>query len=68
MPIDQAIVDIVSSESIADQRTLLDALASRGFPLTQSALSRRLARMGIAKRDGRYTRLETPREGLPRVT
>ena len=56
MPIDQAILDIVSSEEIGDQRALLERLAARGFSLTQSALSRRLRKLQVFKRDGRYAK------------
>ncbi len=57
MPIDQAIVDIVSSESIADQRDAARArLASRGFSLTQSALSRRLRSGGASPNGTAVTR------------
>ncbi len=68
MPIDQAILDIISGEPVGDQRALLDRLARRGFTLTQSALSRRLRRLQVQKRDGQYMRLDPPAAALPAYT
>ncbi|MFB3854431.1 MAG: arginine repressor [Vicinamibacterales bacterium] len=65
MPIDQAILEIVSREQIGDQRALLARLAERGFRLTQSALSRRLHRLQVRKQNGVYTRAAGPPAAMP---
>ena len=65
MPIDQAIIDIVSCEAVVDQRALLEGLAKRGFALTQPALSRRLRKLHVQKRDGQYVKLDSPAAALP---
>lgn len=57
--IDQAIQRLVVQHPVADQATLLELLALEGFHLTQGTLSRRLARLSIRKRDGRYQRVAT---------
>lgn len=58
MPIDQAILDIISREPIGDQRALLARLGQQGFTLTQSALSRRLQKLQVRKRAGQYVKPE----------
>jgi len=65
MPIDQAILDIIAQEPVSGQQALLDRLAQRGVLLTQSALSRRLHKLRVQKRDGRYIRLDSATAALP---
>lgn len=65
MAIDQAILEIISREPVGDQRAMLALLAQRGFVLTQSGLSRRLRRLQVQKRDGRYVHIEPPPAALP---
>jgi len=65
MPIDQAILDIIAQEPVSDQRALLDRLSRQGVVLTQSALSRRLRKLHVQKRDGQYIRLDSPTAALP---
>jgi len=66
MNIDRDILEIIAAAPVGDQRTLLARLAERGFTLTQSALSRRLRRLQVLKRDGRYVRPDPPAAALPR--
>jgi|GEM_PF-3369171 len=61
--IDQAILRLVTLHVVPDQATLLTLLADEGFQLTQGTLSRRLARLSIRKKAGRYQRIATA--GLP---
>jgi len=68
MPIDQAILDILSRETVSDQRALQGHLARRGISLTQSALSRRLQKLQVQKRDGRYVKVEPPPSAAPSYT
>lgn len=68
MPIDQAILDIISREPVSDQRALQEHLARRGISLTQSALSRRLRKLEVQKRDGRYVKPEPPPAVVPSFT
>jgi transcriptional regulator of arginine metabolism len=53
---------------IADQGEWLARLAAQGHELTQSTLSRRLKRLGIAKVQGRYRRTEAGVQTLPEVS
>ncbi|HOC19694.1 MAG TPA: hypothetical protein PKK95_15605 [Vicinamibacterales bacterium] len=68
MPIDQAILEILSHESVSNQRALQGHLARRGISLTQSALSRRLRKLRVHKRDGRYVKPEPPPPVAPSYT
>ena len=52
--LDQAILDLVSSEAIPDQAVLGQRLIDLGLEVSQPSLSRRLKRLNIVKRDGRY--------------
>ncbi|BDU77701.1 arginine repressor [Mesoterricola sediminis] len=63
--IDQAILRITSQTAIPDQATLLSLLAQEGFSLTQGTLSRRLAKLSIRKRQGRYQRIATGTQAPP---
>lgn len=61
------IEEILNEGEIADQRTLLAKLESRGIRLAQPTLSRRLDRLGIRKIHGRYRKVATdePQALLP---
>ena len=50
------VLEAVSQGDVTDQSTLLGLLRSRGIEMEQSSLSRLLKRLGIRKREGRYTR------------
>lgn len=63
--IDQVILRLLAENPVPDQATLLDLLAKDGFPLTQGTLSRRLARLSIRKRGGRYQRVPNPSQPAP---
>ncbi len=52
--LDQAILDLVQSEAIPDQAVLGQRLTDLGMEVSQPSLSRRLKRLNIVKRDGRY--------------
>jgi transcriptional regulator of arginine metabolism len=65
MRIDQAILDIIARKPVGGQKALLAHLSRRGFVLTQSALSRRLHRLRVQKRDGQYVRLDSQAAALP---
>lgn len=55
--IDQAILRLTSQNTVPDQATLLALLAREGFSLTQGTLSRRLAKLSVRKKHGRYQRV-----------
>ena len=57
MSLDQAILTLIVAQEVPDQATLLGLLAKEGFQLTQGTLSRRLARLSVQKREGRYQRV-----------
>lgn len=63
--IDQAIQRLVSQQAIPDQATLLALLAKDGHRLTQGTLSRRLARLSILKRGGRYQKVANAAHPAP---
>jgi transcriptional regulator of arginine metabolism len=67
MPIDQAILDIIAREQVGDQHALQAHLSRRGISLTQSALSRRLRKLRVQKRDGRYVKPD-PAPAAPAYT
>lgn len=52
--INDVIIELISQEPISDQHVLVQRLESRGVSITQSTLSRRLKKVGIAKRNGHY--------------
>jgi len=68
MPIDQAILDIIAREHVSDQHALQAHLSRRGISLTQSALSRRLRRLQVQKRDGRYVKRDPAPAVAPAYT
>ena len=55
--IDQVILRLVSQQVVPDQASLLELLDGEGIKLTQGTLSRRLAKLSIRKRGGRYQRV-----------
>ncbi|MCB1609125.1 MAG: hypothetical protein KDI71_19345 [Xanthomonadales bacterium] len=52
--LDQAILDLVHAEAIPDQAVLGQRLTDLGLEVSQPSLSRRLRKLNIVKRDGRY--------------
>ncbi len=50
----RAILELVREHEIATQEDLAEALKSRGFPVSQSSVSRDIAALGLVKRGGRY--------------
>lgn len=50
----QRIRELLVEEVIGSQDMLVQKLASEGFSVTQSSLSRDLSEMGVAKSNGRY--------------
>lgn len=65
MSLDQAILRLITSYEVPDQATLLELLAKEEFRLTQGTLSRRLAKLSIQKREGRYQRVIPQDHPLP---
>ena len=63
--IDQAILRLVSQHAIPDQASLIELLALEGFRLTQGTLSRRMARLSVQKRNGRYQRVADASHPVP---
>jgi len=57
MSLDQAILHLIGVHQIPDQASMLELLSRDGFQLTQGTLSRRLAKLSIQKREGRYQRV-----------
>jgi transcriptional regulator of arginine metabolism len=57
MSLDQAILRLIGQQEIVDQASMLNFLAHEGFALTQGTLSRRLAKLSVQKREGRYQRV-----------
>ena len=55
--VDQIILRLLVQHAVPDQAKLLGLLAEEGFKLTQGTLSRRLARLSVRKRSGRYQRV-----------
>lgn len=50
------ILELVATRPIRTQEELADALASEGWEVTQSSVSRDISQLGLAKVDGIYTR------------
>jgi len=57
MSLDQAILQLIGVHQVPDQASLLALLGGEGFQLTQGTLSRRLAKLSVQKREGRYQRI-----------
>jgi transcriptional regulator of arginine metabolism len=60
MTLDEMLLQILETEELCEQKTLLARLAMRGHVVTQSTLSRHLKRLGVIKVRGRYSQ---PRQG-----
>jgi len=52
----QAILELIAASAIGTQEELADALARRGFEVSQSSVSRDIATLGLAKSGGRWVR------------
>lgn len=63
--IDMIILDIILKNKIHDHHDLLRKLKDHHIHLTQSTLSRRLNKLGIAKIQGSYQKVLTPASSLP---
>jgi len=50
----QTILEIISAKSIPTQQELATQLSRRGFPATQSSVSRDIVKLGLTKVDGSY--------------
>lgn len=57
--LDALIETLIAEQSIGSQDALLSALRRAGHALTQPSLSRRLKKLSIGKRAGRYQRIES---------
>jgi len=68
MSLDQAILRLITQYNVPDQATLLRHLDREGFRLTQGTLSRRLAKLSVQKREGRYVRIIPRDHPLPPYT
>lgn len=55
--LDQAILILIERQEVPDQATLIQLLEAQGFATSQGAVSRRLARLSVQKRDGHYRRV-----------
>lgn len=63
--LDQTLLRLIREQAIGDQSALRSRLAAAGIQVSQPTLSRHLARLGIAKREGRY---QPPLVSGPRVS
>lgn len=55
--LDQAILLLIERREVPDQATLIQLLENQGYRTSQGAISRRLARLSVQKRDGHYRRV-----------
>jgi transcriptional regulator of arginine metabolism len=55
--LDQAILLLIERREIPDQATLIQMLEDQGYRTSQGAISRRLARLSVQKREGHYRRV-----------
>lgn len=55
--LDQAILMLIERQDVPDQATLIQLLADQGHRTSQGAVSRRLARLSVQKRNGFYRRV-----------
>ena len=55
--LDQAILILIERQEVPDQATLIQLLEAQGFATSQGAISRRLSRLSVQKRDGHYRRV-----------
>lgn len=65
--LDDVIMTIIQSETIAEQSDLQVSLKKRGYDIPQATLSRRLKKMKIAKVSGFYKIIDYNQPGLPLV-
>lgn len=65
MSLDQAILHIIGKQAVPDQASLLLHLQEFGFQMTQGTLSRRLAKLSVQKKDGRYERVIPENHPMP---
>lgn len=63
--LDQLILRLVVEHDIPDQATLLEFLAKDQVQITQGTLSRRLQKLSVQKRDGKYQRVVPVDHPLP---
>jgi transcriptional regulator of arginine metabolism len=68
LALDQDLLRLLVQHEIPDQATLLRLLAEEGVHITQGTLSRRLQRLCVQKRDGRYRRVLPADHPLPPYT
>jgi transcriptional regulator of arginine metabolism len=61
---DAILKNLLAKQNFADQSELLAAMASAGFVMTQSTLSRKLKTLGYQKSDGRYVALRNSNTSL----
>jgi transcriptional regulator of arginine metabolism len=57
--IDLKLIEIINNETCTEQEEIAGFLAGQGVNITQSSLSRRLKKLGIAKQEGVYQKLTT---------
>ncbi|HQU08709.1 MAG TPA: hypothetical protein PLV25_01970 [Opitutales bacterium] len=55
--IDQAIIELISTQKIGEQDILCQRLNAQGHKVTQSTLSRRLKKLGVSKHQGFYRQI-----------
>ena len=55
--LDQAILLLIERQEVPDQATLIQLLYDQGYRTSQGAVSRRLARLSVQKRNGHYRRV-----------
>ncbi|KTD78327.1 arginine repressor [Legionella waltersii] len=65
--LDDLIMTIIQSETIAEQSDLQDSLKKRGYDIPQATLSRRLKKLKIIKVGGVYKIIDYNQPGLPLV-
>ncbi|MBI4912943.1 MAG: arginine repressor [Acidobacteria bacterium] len=63
--LDQAILMLIERQEVPDQATLIALLAQEGFRTSQGTVSRRLTRLSVQKRHGRYQRVVPENHPLP---
>jgi transcriptional regulator of arginine metabolism len=59
-----AILKLISARQIARQEELTELLEKKGFPVTQSSISRDLFDLGIIKANGFYALPQKPRNAI----
>ncbi|MGH8162258.1 MAG: arginine repressor [Gammaproteobacteria bacterium] len=64
--VDEAILQLIRDENLADQSAMRDRLRLAGHAVTQPTLSRHLKRLGIRKVRGAYRQIEATADLVPR--